>query len=53
VEAYETFRVDGSLPATYEVFYAHAWAPDSSQPRRTGGAEIATFPVDRLRGSRR
>ena len=51
--AYETFRSDGVLPATYEVIYAHAWAPDSAQPRRTRGGEIATFSVDRLRGSRR
>jgi malonyl-CoA O-methyltransferase len=54
VEAYEKFRVDGTLPATYEVIYAHAWAPDPGQPRRSGGGgEIATFSVDRLRGSRR
>jgi malonyl-CoA O-methyltransferase len=53
VEAYETFRADGTLPATYEVIYAHAWAPDQGQPRRAGGGEIATFSVDRLRGSRR
>jgi malonyl-CoA O-methyltransferase len=53
VEAYESFRVDGKLPATYEVIYAHAWAPEHGQPRRAGGGEIATFSVDRLRGSRR
>jgi malonyl-CoA O-methyltransferase len=53
VDAYESFRVDGKLPATYEVIYAHAWAPDQGQPRRAGGGEIATFSVDRLRGSRR
>src|SRR4029079_5566592 len=28
LEAYEVFRRDGRLPATYEVIYAHAWAPD-------------------------
>ena len=27
VEAYEQFRVDGRLPATYEVIYGHAWKP--------------------------
>jgi malonyl-CoA O-methyltransferase len=53
IDAYETFRRDGNLPATYEVIYAHAWAPDASQPRRAGGAEIASFPIERLRGSRR
>jgi malonyl-CoA O-methyltransferase len=52
VAAYESFRVDGKLPATYEVIYAHAWAPDQGQPRRAGGGEIATFSLDRLRGSR-
>ncbi|WP_018972288.1 malonyl-ACP O-methyltransferase BioC [Rudaea cellulosilytica] len=53
VEAYETFRANGVLPATYEVIYAHAWAPDPGQPRRRGGGEIASFPIERLRGSRR
>ena len=53
LDAYEAFRTDGVLPATYEVIYAHAWAPESGQPRRGRGGEIATFSVDRLRGSRR
>lgn len=52
VAAYETFRVDGVLPATYEVVYAQALAPDPGQPRRHGGGDIATFSIDRLRGSR-
>jgi malonyl-CoA O-methyltransferase len=30
--AYEQFRRDGRLPATYEVVFAHAWAP--THPRR-------------------
>ena len=30
-QRYETFRRDGSLPATFEVVYGHAWKP---QPRR-------------------
>jgi malonyl-CoA O-methyltransferase len=25
---YETYRQDGRLPATYEVVFAHAWAPE-------------------------
>jgi malonyl-CoA O-methyltransferase len=53
LDAYEGYRQDGSLPATYEVICAHAFAPDSGQPRRLAGAEIATFSVDALRGSRR
>ncbi|MEP6485379.1 MAG: malonyl-ACP O-methyltransferase BioC [Rudaea sp.] len=53
VEAYEPFRENGFLPATYEVIFAHAWAPGEGQPRRQDGEEIASFSVDRLRGSRR
>ena len=53
VEAYERFRVDGTISATYEVISAHAWAPAAGQPRRSSGEEIASFSVDRLRGSRR
>src|SRR5690606_1933940 len=34
IEAYEAFREDGLLPATYEVVYALAWAPEPGQPRR-------------------
>ncbi|MEE8429562.1 MAG: malonyl-ACP O-methyltransferase BioC [Gammaproteobacteria bacterium] len=26
-QAYEVFRLNGSLPATFEVIYGHAWAP--------------------------
>jgi len=53
LEGYERFRHDGLLPATYEVISAHAWAPDPGQPRRGAGGEIASFPIERLRGSRR
>ena len=53
VAAYEQFRTDGKLPATYEIIFAHAWAPDASQPRRGEAGEIASFSVDQLRGSRR
>ncbi len=28
--AYEQFRVDGVLPASYEVVYGHAWAPQQN-----------------------
>jgi len=53
VAAYEAFRSDGVLPATYEVVYAQAFAPEPGQPRRTPGGDIASFPIERLRGSRR
>lgn len=48
-EAYETLRVDGMIPATWEVVELHAWGPPEGQPRRVGAQEIATFPVERLR----
>jgi len=51
--AYERLRRDGVLPATYEVVYAHAFAPEPGQPRRTPQGDVASFPIDRLRGSRR
>ncbi len=53
IAAYETFRRDGVLPATYEVVYAHALAPAPGQPRRSPGGDIASFSVESLRGSRR
>jgi malonyl-CoA O-methyltransferase len=31
--AYESFRQDGRLPASYEVVFAHAWVPAASQGR--------------------
>jgi malonyl-CoA O-methyltransferase len=52
--AYEAMRVDGRIPATWEVVTAHAWGPPPGQSRREkGGGEIASFSIDSLRGSRR
>jgi malonyl-CoA O-methyltransferase len=52
--AYEAMRVDGRIPASWEVIGAHAWGPPAGQARRgSGGGDIASFPIDRLRGSRR
>ena len=31
--AYEQFRQDGRLPATYEVVFAHAWVPAQAARR--------------------
>ena len=54
VDAYEAFLDgEGRFPATYEVVYAQAFAPEANQPRRAGGQDIASFSVDQLRGSRR
>ncbi len=49
-EAYELHRQGEALPATYEVFYAQAFAPEPGQPRRReGGGEIASFPASGLK----
>jgi len=46
-QAYEKFRIDGLLPASYEVVYGHAWAP---QQRTLDG--VTSIPVDSLRPRR-
>ena len=46
--AYEALRCDGVLPSTWEVVTAMAWAPPPGAARREGGADIATFPLDKL-----
>ncbi|MFT3761703.1 MAG: malonyl-ACP O-methyltransferase BioC [Pseudoxanthomonas sp.] len=47
--AYEKLRgADGKLPGTWEVIYAHAWAPDAGAPIRDGGNEIATVPLSSI-----
>ena len=44
-QAYETFRCDGLLPASYEVVYGHAWAPeDKGAPRQV------SIPLRQLEG---
>lgn len=51
-EAYESYRSQGVLPASYEVVYGHAWAPlQKQQAPDEPGTQF--FPIDRLRGSRR
>jgi len=42
-QAYEAFRSDGVLPASYEVVYGHAWSPAASPA--TGQVEV---PLARL-----
>ena len=49
VAAYEAMRgPDGRLPSTWEVIGAMAWAPPPGAARREAGADIATFPADRI-----
>ena len=53
LDAYATRCRDDRIPSTWEVVYLHAFGAPEGQPRRAGGREIATFSVNRLRGSRR
>ncbi|HAZ60784.1 MAG TPA: malonyl-[acyl-carrier protein] O-methyltransferase BioC [Gammaproteobacteria bacterium] len=50
--AYEQWRrPDGTLPATYEVVYAHAFGP-RPDTRPQDGSTVAAFPFSALRGRR-
>ena len=42
IEAYENYRQEGVLPASYEVVYGHAWAPQS------GRSSAMEMPVSEL-----
>jgi malonyl-CoA O-methyltransferase len=44
--AYENFRQDGRLPATYEVVFAHAWVPEHS---RRGSADAASVSLEEIK----
>ena len=50
--AYETYRCEGVLPATHEVVYGHAWAPEKTVPNAPHGAD-ATISLDALRANLR
>jgi len=53
--AYEAQRTSGGLPATYEIYYAAAFAGQPPGTRHMGGADEVVVPLARLRhqGSRR
>ncbi|HXA35208.1 MAG TPA: malonyl-ACP O-methyltransferase BioC [Steroidobacteraceae bacterium] len=52
--AYEAFRQDGRLPATYEVVFGHAWTPGAAAPRRGHDAAVSLNEVkQQLRARRR
>ena len=46
--AYEQFRDDGRLPATYEIVYGHAWRPRQLKQVTVNGE--VHVPIDLLRG---
>jgi malonyl-CoA O-methyltransferase len=42
--AYEPFRMEGKLPATYEVVYGHAWKPEPKAQMTDGIAPVTFRP---------
>jgi len=45
-KAYEIGRTaENRLPSTWEVIYAHAWAPENGTPIREEGLDIASIPI--------
>ncbi len=46
-QAYEAFRRDGRLPASYEVIFGHAWGPEPAAAGDGARGEVA-IPVDRI-----
>ncbi len=46
--AYEKLRVNNVLPSTWEVVTVMAWGPAPGVSRREQGADIASFPADRI-----
>jgi malonyl-CoA O-methyltransferase len=53
--AYEALRVDGKLPATFEIVYGHAWKPEPvpGRPDRTGEAVLRVEDIGRSGGGTR
>lgn len=42
--AYEEYRTDGRLPATFEVVYGHAWRPSAERRSSSGEAVVEFHP---------
>ena len=51
--AYEQFRQDGRLPATYEVVFAHAWAPAHARRDPQEPASVSLEEIKRELRARR
>jgi len=46
---YESLRrADGKLPSSWDVVYAHAWAPEAGAPIRLQGEDVAAMPVSAI-----
>lgn len=48
VDAYEKKRVEGKIPATFEVVYGHAWKPAKAVSRSIQ-PDVSVFPVSALK----
>jgi len=51
IAAYERWRRDGQLPATYEIVYGHAWAPAQKLAQADAGG-VVHVPLSQLRRPR-
>ena len=49
-QAYEQFRHDGRLPATFEIVYGHAWA-NQKIPRLADGLQPIQMPIRRRKAA--
>lgn len=47
--AYEGYRQNGVLPASYEVIFGQAQAPEAGRPLRGPQGDLASFSVDAMR----
>ena len=52
MQAYENYRVAGSLPATYEIIYGHAWAPPV-RTHLTQSGQAVFVPVASVKRTRK
>jgi malonyl-CoA O-methyltransferase len=52
-KAYEAYRQDGRLPATFEVVYGHAWTPLTATAGRSDGSSVSLEDLRRELSARR
>jgi malonyl-CoA O-methyltransferase len=53
VDAYEKFRRDGRLPATFEIVYGHAWVGEQKKARLEDGRQVIEFQIANRKAGRR
>ncbi|MCK5640701.1 MAG: malonyl-ACP O-methyltransferase BioC [Gammaproteobacteria bacterium] len=50
-QAYEKFRQEGVLPASYEVIYGHAWVPEATPQQKKDNDGTVVVSLDQVRSS--